>query len=212
MENELNPVGIAPSPVMAPHLAHLRALKPLEHLPVEMSIAIPKEGLDGPLLGDLVASMSKGAKRFAMTEHESVFEIMRFPDGYDLNLFYKHDRFCKVISDSMPVQDKQIETLIRACESYFSSPWGLTESYCVGIPQQVHTERVLPYAYLQRKLASVAIFRRDRNGSNMALKQAILKLIDAGFLREVPRHVLQKKFSIGMRCFQFSMTKQFPEL
>lgn len=212
MENESNPVGISPSPVMAPHLAHYRALKPLERLEVEMSIALPKEGLDGDLLGDLVASMSKGQKRFAMTEHESVFEVMRFPDGFDLNIFYRHDKFNKVLVEKLPARDAQVQLVERACETYLASEWGEVTTYCVGMPKEMHGAGVIPYAYLQRKLSSVAAFRKDRNGANAALKSTIVKLIDAGFLQELSRQFCSRRFDRRCRSFQFSKSGKFPEL
>lgn len=209
MENQEQFTGIAHSPVVAPHFAHLRALEPLKHLDVEMSVAIAKEGLDEALLADLVSSMSKGAKKFAMTVHDAVFEIVRFPDGFDLNIFYKHDKFSKVISNINSASDKKVESVYKACELYLSSDWDGVSVYCVGIPKEVHALGVIPYCYLQRKLASVAIFRRDNDGSSVALKKTIEKIIGAGFMREVPRYTMSKKFSNSSRAFQFSKSGNF---
>lgn len=212
MENEAQTVGIAPSPVMAPHLAHYKALKPLEHLEAEMSLALPKDGLDGALLGDLVASMSKGVKRFAMTEHESVFEIMRFPDGYDLNLFYKHDKFNKAIVEKLSTRDAQVLQMEKACELYLCASWEEIQVYCAGLPKAMHAAEIIPYAYLQRKLASVAIFRKDRNGATAALKSTIEKLVNAGFMREVPKQFCFRNFQTASKSFQFSRAGAFNEL
>lgn len=207
MENQEQFHGIAPSPSMTPHLAHYRALKPLEHLDVEMSLAIGKEGLDGALLADLVATMSKGVKRFGMTEHETVFEIMRFPDGYDLNNFYRHDKFAKVFSSKIQNKvDEKPELVEKAIRYFLDSEWDYVKSYCVGLPETIHGSKIIPYCYLQRKLTSVLAFKGDRQGANMALKGAIDKLLKAGFLKEVARTEMQKKFSNNSRAFRYYRT------
>ena len=212
MENQEQFTGINHSPTIAPHFAHLRALEPLKHLEVEMSVAIPKEGLDEALLADLVASMSKGVKKFAMTTHETVFEVVRFPDGFDLSIFYKHDKFAKVIPRANPSLEKQGELVNNACQSYLSSDWDSLAVYCVGLPREVHAMGVIPHCYLQRKLASVAAFRRDPEGGSVALKRTVEKIIGAGFLREVPRQTMVKKFANSSRAFQFSKSGNFFDL
>lgn len=106
-------------------------------------------------------------------------------------------------------ETKQMLAVVKATREYILAPWDAMKSYCVGIPAALHGARIIPYAYLQRKLASVAIFRKDRQGSSAALKRAISTLLERGDMREISRPQLQKDFNIGMRAFAIENLKIF---
>lgn len=106
-------------------------------------------------------------------------------------------------------ETKQLLAVVKATREYILAPWANVQSYCVGIPAALHGARIIPYAYLQRKLASVAIFRKDRQGSSMALKRAISTLLERGDMVEISRPQLQKDFNIKMRAFAIENLKIF---
>lgn len=98
-------------------------------------------------------------------------------------------------------ETKQLTCIIKAVKEYIVSPWDHVKVYCVGLPPAIHGARIVPYCYLQRKLASVAVFKKDRQGSSMALKRAIATLLERGDMREINRPQMQRDFDNSSRAF-----------
>ena len=106
-------------------------------------------------------------------------------------------------------ETKQMACLAKAVKDYVLAPWANLQSYCVGIPQGLHSARIVPYAYLQRKLSCIAVFRKDRQGANYALKRAINTLLERGDLREMSKPTLVKDFGTNSRAFAIENLQAF---
>ena len=65
------------------------------------------------------------------------------------------------------------------------TPESLADSY--RIPENISKSGMIPFAYLQRSLANVTSFRKDRNGSSKAIQNAINTLVATGELAEASR-------------------------
>ena len=189
------------SPKSEVYLTHAALLAPLEQMEVGKCIALPKKGVLDDLLAEIVASMSKGKKRFATIEHEDLFEVFRLPDGFPAELVRK---FSKSITqlDKIGQEDSVLKELVKvaACKFHLL-PLTTLLTYCVGIPTSVIHEKLIPYAYLQRRVSCLAAFRKYPKGPNEGLKIAISILEKEGVLKEVPKPYIQEKHNCNSKCY-----------
>lgn len=101
-------------------------------------------------------------------------------------------------------ETKQLKNVIVSIRKYVVSPWPDVENYAGKGAGNLHSNRIIPYAYIQRRLACVAVFRRDRIGSSAAIKRAIKILCERGDLQEVGRAVLAKDYGTTALCYMIS--------
>lgn len=88
---------------------------------------------------------------------------------------------------------KQLSDLRTALWQYKDmTPQRISESY--RIPEAVSKSGMIPFAFLQRKLANVTSFRKDKRGSTQAIQAAIATLVATGEIAEAPR---EKCLAIG---------------
>ena len=187
------------------HLKHADAVSPVRELPLARSFGIPMEGLDKKLLADLVADLGVSEKKkFVITEASGIFIVNRLPDDYNLATWRKN-RFSKI--KKIDDLDDQAEVVHKAVTHYVTNPWDRVKLYCVGIPKEMRFENVIPYCYLQRRLASVAIFKNDRHGPTVALKEAIKRLCELGFISELGSQETFEKFANKSTAYQVNMGK-----
>jgi hypothetical protein len=189
----------------AEHLAHYNAVSRAKELPVGKCYGFPVETFSVKLLADLVASLGVSEKkRFVVTEPNGHFVITRMPDDYDLTVWRKN-RLSKIKKAND--LDDQAEVVHKAVIHYVTNPWEAVKLYCVGIPKEMRFENVIPYCYLQRRLASVAIFKNDRHGPTVALKEAIKRLCELGFISELGSQETLEKFKSKSLAYQVNMSK-----
>lgn len=87
---------------------------------------------------------------------------------------------------------KQHHDLRRAIELYFASPPEKVAK--TDLLKRLHHDKLISYSYLATRTAGVASFRTDKQGSTMALKRGIQRMIDSGMIQEVPVVVLNAKY------------------
>lgn len=87
--------------------------------------------------------------------------------------------------------NKQLVDLRKAIEGYFSGPPASAKDKFGPLIKA----RIIPYAYLIQRTASIASFRHDKLGATAVLKRSLQALIDSGSLVEVGRPVLSEKFA-----------------
>ncbi len=92
-------------------------------------------------------------------------------------------------------ETKQLAKVADIVKEYIVSPWPVVEKYSSPGMSNLHSARIIPYAYVQRRLAAVATFRKDRMGSSGALKRALKTLCERGDLQEVSRATLSKDYN-----------------
>jgi hypothetical protein len=105
-------------------------------------------------------------------------------------------------------ENTQISTLVKSCRDYVLAPWSEVQTFIPSMGH-LHQEKVIPYSYLQRKLANVAIFRKDRRGSSDALKRTIRTLVERGDLEEIGKVDADKRFKTKALCYMISNPKAF---
>lgn len=105
-------------------------------------------------------------------------------------------------------ETKQLQTIIQTIRTYVTSPFSEVEKYIPNMGN-LHSERVIPYAYLQRKLAAVAIFRKDKMGSSYAIKRALKTLVERGDITEVSRSVMAQQYKTNAVSYMIAVPRVF---
>lgn len=91
-------------------------------------------------------------------------------------------------------ETKQLAKVISTVKDFVVSPWPDVAKYAGEGAGNLHSNRIIPYSYVQRRLAAVAVFRKDRIGSSGAIKRALKTLCERGDLQEVSRATLAKDY------------------
>jgi hypothetical protein len=84
-------------------------------------------------------------------------------------------------------ENKQIAKVIEYTRDFVLKPWPEVAKYAGDGAGVLHSNKVIPYSYIQRRCAAVAVFRKDRQGATTAIKRAIKTLCERGDLAEVSR-------------------------
>lgn len=98
-------------------------------------------------------------------------------------------------------ETKQIAKCIACIHEYLVAPFSEVVKYTGEGLSKLHSERIVPYAYLQRRLASVAVFRKDKQGSSTAIKRTLKTLAERGDLRELGKPELAKNYNTTSMAF-----------
>lgn len=168
---------IDPSPVGDRLMRHYAALEPCERIPVAKSFTLPMAEYKAPLLMGLLKQISKLNRVLVLIEHVELglFEIRRLPNGYDAGFFYRTinapaDTSDNVGIDEQELREKLLETIANALVTS-----GLNgQKYDPNFSLQMKNEKVVTYAYVHRKLANVAAFRKANGGATAALKKTLV--------------------------------------
>jgi hypothetical protein len=75
------------------------------------------------------------------------------------------------------------------------------KSICKTNLRLLHNDKIIPYVYLNKRLAAASVFRLDRNGATIALKRAIQTLVDSDRLAELGKVWCNEKYGTSQRCF-----------
>lgn len=92
-------------------------------------------------------------------------------------------------------ETKQLAKVIATVKDFVVSPWPDVAKYAGEGAGVLHSNRIIPYSYVQRRLAAVAVFRKDRIGASGAIKKALKTLCERGDLQEVSRATLSKEYN-----------------
>lgn len=104
---------------------------------------------------------------------------------------------------------KQSQMLTRVMRDYVSGEWGVMKAkYGLNKPQ-MFDDKVVPYAYLSRRLVSQSPFKNDKMGATNAINRTIKTLIDGDKIREVNRTDLINKYNTTQRSFMVSDVGMF---
>ncbi len=106
-------------------------------------------------------------------------------------------------------ETKQLAKVIATIKEFVVSPWPEVSKYAGDGMSNLHSNRIVPYSFVQRKLAAVAVFRKDRIGSSSAIKRALTTLTERGDLQEVSRATLSKDYGTSARAFMVSNPRVF---
>jgi len=122
------------------------------------------------------------------------------------NLLNKFDAGDIGVSDND--EAKQLAAVIRVIGDYVTGKFEDVEKYIPGMGM-LHGEKIVPYSYVQRRLASSPLFRKDKRGATEALRRTLATLTERGELQEVGKPTLVKKYGITAKCFMIAVPKVF---
>lgn len=98
---------------------------------------------------------------------------------------------------------KQANEILRVIKDYIKLSYeeAKIEKYAPG-SKKLHSDKVIPYVYIQRRLVAAAAFRNDtKTGATNAMKRAISNLVDADRIKELGKLWASEKYSTIQRCF-----------
>ena len=118
----------------------------------------------------------------------------------DINILTEKFEAGEIGANSFEV--KQSGEIIRLIKDYIRSPYEKIEKYSKA--PNLHADRVIPYAYIQRRLVAVSAFRNDKAGATVAIKRALQNLVDSDRLKETSKQLMMDKYGTYQRCFVVS--------
>jgi hypothetical protein len=95
-------------------------------------------------------------------------------------------------SEGLLRDNEQQIVVQRALTEYLRNNAAYAAKY--GVPPEMHAAGVFPYAYLQRRLASQAVFRKDRRGGTKAIQEAARTLALSGVIVALPEQQSRAQF------------------
>lgn len=101
-------------------------------------------------------------------------------------------------------ETKQLAKVIGCVKDFVVSPWPEVSKYAGEGAGILHSNKIVPYSYVQRRLASVAVFRKDRIGASGAIKRALKTLCERGDLQEVSRATLSKDYGTSAVAYMIA--------
>lgn len=97
---------------------------------------------------------------------------------------------------------KQIAEIIKAMKDYIVRDFAGVEKYLQGKTSHLmHTDKIVTYSYISKRLISLACYRLDKSGSTYAIKRALQVLLDSDRIREIGKTELSQKYGTTQRSF-----------
>lgn len=106
-------------------------------------------------------------------------------------------------------ETKQLAKTCEVIKDFVVKPWNECQKYAGEGASALHSNKIIPYSYIQRKLAAVAIFRKDRRGSSLAIKNALKTLCERGDLQEVSRATMAKDYQTTAVAYMIAHPSAF---
>lgn len=106
-------------------------------------------------------------------------------------------------------ESKQLRRLADAVREFILRPWNEMVSYCSPNQNTLHSNKIIPFSYIQRRLCSRNEFKKDRQGVTAAIKRTISVMLDSGDIQEMSRAELAKTYNTTARCFMISNMELF---
>lgn len=112
------------------------------------------------------------------------------------------DKFISGVIGKSSEELKQLQEIKRMIKIFVTEDWNKIKTYCND--QRLYTAKIVPYAYLNKRLSNVAAFKQDKIGATNAIKRAIQILVDSDYMREAGKKEMLDKFGTTQRSFVIS--------
>jgi hypothetical protein len=110
-------------------------------------------------------------------------------------------------------ENKQLACIGDKIKAYLLSPYSKLEKVIgKGYGEAaitLHSERIIPYSYLQHSCSCMKVFKSDKLGATTAIKRALKTLVERGDISEVPRAELSKITKSKSICYMVELPKSF---
>ena len=195
---------LEPSPVGSEFMRHEAAMEPAARVPVHKAFGIAP-GFNVGMLRKMAEAYKP--KRIVVIDHnEAGCEVRRLGNNADVSLFYASlnpKAIEKLSNECGSIEDEQFSHLKRTIveflemedaqiTKYDAQGAKLREAACIG------------YAFIQRKCASMAAFRKDEEGSTAGIKKALSQLESEGFLRKLTAEEANELFATSATIYRIN--------
>lgn len=102
----------------------------------------------------------------------------------------------------------QLDAFAYMVKEYIARPYDTSLSK-YGVTQLMHSDRVLPMSYVQRRLLNKGAFSKDRLGANSAIKRSIEMLCSEGVLRELRAHDIFTRYQKTCKAYMILDISKF---
>lgn len=99
---------------------------------------------------------------------------------------------------------KQIDEVSRIIKEYATGNWSDLLKYCTAKDKQLHSDKVIPYGYISKRLIGVAAFRVDKMGATFAIQRTLKILLDRDHIQELSREQLKQKFGTTQKSYMIT--------
>lgn len=196
---------LQPSQVGGEFMRHAQAMEPASRVPVYKAFAIAP-GFNVGMLRKMAESYKP--KRIVVIDHnENGFEVRRLGNNDDVSLFYasiEPNRAKALLSND----EEQISQMKRIIVEFFD----MEEAQVIKYDAQgakLREAGCIGYAYVQRKLANVATFKKDAEGSTAGIKKALSQLESEGCLRKLTEEEASELFGTNATVYRINKTSFF---
>ncbi|QZA70476.1 DNA primase/polymerase [Erwinia phage AH03] len=105
-------------------------------------------------------------------------------------------------------ENNQLKEIIRVIRDYHTQPWSEVCKYSTS-PIILHSERIVPFSYIQRRCGNLTIFRKDKRGASAALAKAMQTLCDRGDVSEVSKATMKTKYGTAPKSYMVEVPRVF---
>lgn len=208
-KTELASEWLEPSPVGSEFMRHSLAMEPAARVPVHKAFAIAP-GFNVGMLRKMAESYKP--KRIVVIDHgEAGFEVRRLGNNADVSLFYASlnpNAVQKVLDKGASIEEGQFSNLKRTIAEFMEMEEAQITKYdAQGV--KLREAGCIGYAYIQRKCASMAAFRKDEEGSTAGIKKALSQLESEGFLRKLTAEEAEELFATNATVYRINKTSFF---
>jgi hypothetical protein len=129
------------------------------------------------------------ADHFAWAEHLVSRDILNVLRQFDMG---------KAGKDTSEIN--QINEVVHYISDYLKKPFEAFRTY-QSVTPQMHSDKVIPVSYLQRRVLNKNSFKNDRYGGIAALKRTLDNLVSDGSIREFRQMDMQERYKTTMKAF-----------
>ena len=191
---------LEPSSVGSEFMRHSLAMEPASRVTVYKAFAIAP-GFNVGMLRKMAESYKP--KRIVVIDHaENGFEVRRLGNNDDVSLFYASIEPNK-INALLSNDEEQISQLKRIIVEFFD----MEEAQVIRYDAQgakLREAGCIGYAYIQRKLANVAIFKKAAEGSTPGIKKTVSQLESEGLLRKLTSEEANELFGTNATIYRIN--------
>lgn len=176
---------LEPSHVGGEYMRHAQAMEPAARVPVYKAFAIGP-GFNVGMLRKMAESYKP--KRIVVIDHgEAGCEVRRLGNNDDVSLFYTSldPKKTEQLSKDLPsLAGEQMAHLKRVVSEFLQATEAELVKYDAKGPQ-ARAAGCIGYAYIQRRVVSIAAFRKNEEGATAAIRDGLLAMEAEGFLRKL---------------------------
>lgn len=98
--------------------------------------------------------------------------------------------------------EMQLDKVRECINFYVNASWGEVSKYCNASHREMFAGKVIPFAYIQRKLSGIACFKTSSKSTSDAIKSTLKTLCDMGEIIEVEKTVAKANYRSDALCYR----------